>query len=306
MDRATSSHPEFAHGAGFPTPSAVAPEQSVDAMLSPGLSAEYKAGEVSSPRATQPDLVSSSDQYALRFSSPAGRYLLDRQALGVRRLIALTGASRMRVLDVGGGHMQLAPLFASMGHCVVVHGSSAEALGRVKEYTVYNAPALEMRVGGFFPLPATDEEFDMVISIRMLGHVGRWQELLREQCRASRRFVAVEFANAGGFQRLSRSMFRFKRLIEGDTRHFTTYAISDVVRELAKNGFHLVALDRQLVLPIVFHRILQRPGVSRSLETLLERAGLRRRIGSPVILLAARAPDSALAARVTELVEGRG
>jgi hypothetical protein len=234
-----------------------------------------------------PDIESSSDRYALRFSGPAGRYLLDRQAAGIRKLIALTGANRLRVLDVGGGHMQVAPLLSAMGHSVVVHGSAAEALRHVPLRMNGSAP-LETREGPFVPLPADTGEFDLVISIRMIGHFPRWRELLGEQCRASRRFVAVEFAGARGFQRLSGRMFRLKHFIEGDTRRFATFSVEEVGRELARHGFHVVAIDRQFVIPLVVHRVLKRPAFSTVLESMMERAGLSTRIGNPVILLAAR------------------
>jgi SAM-dependent methyltransferase len=246
------------------------------------------------PLVASPDLESSSDRYALRFSGPGGRFLLDRQCAGIRRLIALTGACRMRVLDVGGGHMQVAPLLSAMGHSVVVHGSAPAALLRVNAQASGNEPRLETRLGPFVPLPADSGEFDMVISVRMIGHFARWRDLLAEQCRASKRFVAVEFASSGGFQRFSRTLFGLKHWIEGDTRRYATHAIGEVGRELARHGFQLMALDRQFVLPLLVHRTLRNPALSGGLETALERAGLARRIGNPVILLAVRTPTPRL------------
>ena len=183
--------------------------------------------------------------------------------------------------------MQVAPLLSAMGHSVVVHGSGAEALRHVPLRMNGSGP-LETREGPFVPLPADTGEFDLVISIRMLGHFPRWRELLGEQCRASRRFVAVEFAGASGFQRLSGRMFKLKRFIEGDTRRFATYAVEEVGRELARHGFRIVAVERQFVIPLVVHRVLKRPGLSTILESMMDRAGLATRIGNPVILLAAR------------------
>lgn len=233
-----------------------------------------------------PDIASSSHRYAQRFAGPGGRYLLDRQELGIERLLD-TAAARapLTVLDVGGGHMQTAPLLSRLGHTVTVHGSTAQCLARMNTGP---GSALESRLGSMFHLPAADREFDLVLSIRMLGHVGRWPEFVAELCRVSRRYVLVEFASASGAQRLGRSFFGLKRRLEGNTRHYATFRVAEVERELRTHGFEPVAIERQFALPILLHRVLQRPVLSRVAEGMMERAGLTRRIGGPVLLLAER------------------
>lgn len=238
-----------------------------------------------------PDIASSSERYAQRFAGPSGRYLLDRQSTGIARLLRSTGASgAFSVLDVGGGHMQTAPLLSGMGHSVTVHASSTDCLGRMPSSA---APGLDSRIGSMLHLPAADEEFDLVLSIRMLGHVGRWRDFLGELCRVSRRYVIIEFASASGAQRFGRSFFGLKRRLEGNTRHYSTYAVSEIEGELRRRGFVLLAMERQFALPILIHRVLQRPAVSRLLENVLGRAGVTRRIGGPVLLLAERRERSA-------------
>lgn len=238
-----------------------------------------------------PDIVSSSPRYALRFSGRSGAYLLARQSDGISRLLRHANGRVRSVLDVGGGHMQVASLLAPTGYRVVVHGSTAACLFRLPELARAHPERVEGRIGPLWELPATDGEFELVVAIRMLGHVRRWRELLAELCRASSRYVLIEFAAASGAQRLSHALFGLKRHVEGDTRKFWTYTVDEVGAELRRLGFRLVDVDRQFVLPIVVHRMLRQPALSRAVERALAMLGLSR-FGSPVLLLAERVAES--------------
>ena len=68
-----------------------------------------------------PDLVSSSDEYARRFGGPVGEYFLNVQTKIVRSF--LPSPENCRVLDVGGGHAQLAVPLIADGYDVTVLGS---------------------------------------------------------------------------------------------------------------------------------------------------------------------------------------
>ncbi len=236
----------------------------------------------------QPDIHSSSDQYALRFAGPAGRYLLDRQRLALTTLLGFMGSAPLNVLDVGGGHLQTAEVLAAAGHAVIVHGSAPQCFLRLPALAARYPGRITQRVGPLSALPAADGEFDLVIGIRMLGHVNRWRELLAEMHRASRRWIVVEFASASGVQHLARPLFGLKKRVEGNTRHFRTYALDNVVSALRHTGARTTRIERQFVLPIALHRVLRRPALSEAAEAALARAGLAARIGSPVLLLAER------------------
>jgi SAM-dependent methyltransferase len=240
-----------------------------------------------------PDIASSAEQYAGRFSGLLGLYLLERQEQVLNRMLETLSPALLDVLDVGGGHLQTSRLLAAKGHAVVVHGSTADCLRRVPALANVHEGRVRARIGSIFDLPAAAGEFDLVLSFRMLAHVSRWRALLREMCRTSHRFVLVEFASTSGMQRLSRLLFSLKRRLEGDTRHYATYSVRDIAEELGKNGFRVIAVDRQFTLPIIVHRILQRPALSRRAEEWLERAGITSRIGSPALLLAERRSPAA-------------
>ena len=71
-----------------------------------------------------PDIETASDDYARRFSGEVGAYFLDVQARTTLSLLEPWPGAR--VLDVGGGHGQVAIPLAENGFDVTVTGSSDE------------------------------------------------------------------------------------------------------------------------------------------------------------------------------------
>ncbi|UWQ21570.1 class I SAM-dependent methyltransferase [Jannaschia sp. W003] len=233
-------------------------------------------GPVADIGAPEADLDASTDRYARRFSGPAGRWLLARQTRILRELIAPW--PRSRVLDVGGGHGQVAAPLREDGHAVHVHASSARALGRAA-----GVPGVEFGWGSLTDLPHPDRSFDVVTSFRILAHVGDWERLLAEACRVARHAVIVDFPAPGGFNLLEPVLFGLKRRIEGDTRRYVSLSRAEVSACARSHGFAHRHEIGQFVLPMVLHRKLARPAVSDRLERTLRAAGLGDRAGSPVI-----------------------
>ncbi len=235
-----------------------------------------------------PDIETASDGYALRFSGATGAFLLERQAAAVGSILDHVGAEPVRLLEVGGGHAQLTPLFLHRGHSVTVHGSAAACFPKVQVLQENFPDRVSCLLGSIRHLPVQDGEFDLVCCIRLIGHVTRWQELLEELCRAARRFVICEFSVRGGLQRLAGALHGIKVGLEPDARPFTVIGVDEMSAELERHGFRLVRLERQFVLPISLHRKLKSPEFSRSVEGLLDRFGLTESLGSPAVLLAER------------------
>ncbi len=233
-----------------------------------------------------PDVESASEGYAARFAGPAGAWMLDVQA---RALLALLAAlpERLTVLDVGGGHGQLTRALAGAGHRVVVHGSRAACHAR--------------RAGGAAPrvtadpwlLPFREQSFDVVVSVRLLAHVEAWRELLSEMARVARRGVAVDFPVRGALHRLAPALFATKKRLEGNTRPYFDYAPGEVADALAGAGLSQMRVVRQFAWPMVLHRRLGAPRLSRALEGLARGLGVTPRTGSPALMLALRPADDA-------------
>jgi hypothetical protein len=78
-----------------------------------------------------PDVVTSSEDYARRFSGRAGEYFLQVQDRAVQQ--ALAHKPGRTVLDVGGGHGQVASGLASAGYEVTVLGSDNVCFDRLRK-----------------------------------------------------------------------------------------------------------------------------------------------------------------------------
>lgn len=239
-------------------------------------------------RLEQPDVHSSTEVYARRFEGPAGRYLLEVQTRALHRLVApWPGAS---VLDIGGGHGQVAAPLAEAGHPVTVLASDAAGFGRAHGIA---GERVRLAVGPLCAPPFPDRSFDIAIAVRMMAHVEDWQALVEGLCRVARRAVIVDFPIPGGSNALAPVLFGMKKSLEGDTRVFRVIAKSKVHQAFAANGFTVDASIGQFVLPMAVHRALNAPRASRALEAALRGCGLAGPFGTPVLLRAIRSAGEA-------------
>lgn len=229
------------------------------------------------------DVETASAGYAARFAGPVGAWMLDVQAQGVLSLLRGAGPS-LRVLEVGGGHGQLTGVLRRAGHGVVVHGSRLECHARLRDRDK-DVPRV---VSDLWRLPFGDRSFDAVISVRLLAHVTRWRPLLEEMARVSGRWILVDFPARTAVHHLAPALFGAKRRIERSTRPYFDYEPEEMGRAFEALGFRVAGRLGQFVLPMVLHRALGRPGISRTLEGWGDRLGLCDRIGSPILLLAER------------------
>lgn len=222
-----------------------------------------------------PDVETASEGYARRFAGEVGRFFLDVQAEKVLEL--LTPWPGALVLEVGGGHAQLAGPLAERGYKVTVTGSAAvcrERLGRGFAFEVCDADRL----------PFPDRSFDAVVAVRLLTHLERWREALAEMCRVARHTVIVDYPDTRSFNRLYGALFAWKKAFEGNTREFRCFRPGEVIAECARHGFGRPAVRRQLFVPMVVHRAVGRAGFSRRIERASGLLGLTRALGSPVVL----------------------
>jgi ubiquinone/menaquinone biosynthesis C-methylase UbiE len=235
-----------------------------------------------------PDIETASERYARRFSGDVGSYLLGRQAAALGSLLDRLPRGPLTVFDVGGGHAQLAETFAARGHHATVHGSSDVCFDRVAPLITRFPERITTRMGPLCQLPASDREFDLVCSVRLLAHVSDWRSMVAEKCRVARRYVICEFPTPEGVQRAARRLHPIKVRMEPDTRTFCTITVAEATAALRGLGFEVLQVERQFVLPIALHRALRAPALTGGAEALLAWSGLTGLIGSPVILLAER------------------
>lgn len=230
------------------------------------------------------DVETSSEGYARRFSGPVGGYFLETQAAILLEMLApFPGA---RVLDVGGGHAQLAGRLLEKGFEVTVVGS--EEVCRARLDRLLPQGSFEFHACDLLDLPFPDGSFDVVIAFRLLAHVPRWRELVAELCRVSNRVVVVDYSDVRSFNILYALLFPWKKKIEGNTRSFICFKPGEMSAELARHGFGQTSIRRQFFVPMVVHRALSSLGISRGLERVSRFFGLTRAFGSPVVLRAER------------------
>ena len=225
------------------------------------------------------DIETSSEGYAARFAGPVGAWMLAGQERIVRELLApWPGAS---VLDVGGGHGQLAAPLAAGGRRVTVLGSDASCARRIAPEVA--AGRVRFAAGDLLALPFPDRAFDVVVSVRLLPHCDRWPALVGELCRVARRAVIVDYPTSESVNRLAPALFGAKKGIEKNTRPFRLFTHREVTAAFAAGGFDAAGRVAQFFLPMVLHRAMKCRPCSAALEGLCRTLGLTRRWGSPVI-----------------------
>lgn len=225
------------------------------------------------------DIETASDSYAARFAGPAGAWMLEVQSAAVRRLL---GPERgLNLLEVGGGHGQLAQPLVEDGHAYTVLGSDPVCERRIADLVA--AGRCRFVTGDLTALPFPDRSFDVTLCIRLLTHCARWPELAGELCRVARRAVIVEYPLHEGLHRLAPLFFGMKKKVEGNTRTWTAFRHRAVAAAFEARGFREEAVIRQFFWPLVLHRMLKRRGLSERLEAAARRAGWTARAGSPAI-----------------------
>lgn len=230
------------------------------------------------------DVETSSEGYARRFAGPVGRWFLELQAESALALLADL-APGARVLDVGGGHAQLAPMLLEAGYDVTVAGSNSGCAARLQ-------PLLSERcrfvAADLLELPHQDRSFDAVLSFRLLPHSVDWCRLTAELCRVARRAVVVDYPSRRSVNVAADRLFGLKRRLEGNTRPFMIFTPAQIAEEFARHGFRVAGTRPQCFWPMVLHRAHGSAAIGRFLEAPVRLAGLTRLLGSPIVMRADR------------------
>jgi 2-polyprenyl-3-methyl-5-hydroxy-6-metoxy-1,4-benzoquinol methylase len=230
------------------------------------------------------DVETSSDAYALRFRGAVGAWFLDVQARTTLELLA--PFPRARVIDVGGGHAQLAGPLADAGHEVTVYGSDERCRARVEPLVA--AGRARFASGDLLDAAFADRAFDVALSFRLLPHVSAWPALVGELCRLAARAVVVDYPTRRSVNAFAGAFFEAKKNVERDTRPFAVFSDREVAGAFAAHGFRVTARRPQFLLPMALHRAHGRAGLGRALEAVPRALGVTGVLGSPVILRAER------------------
>ncbi len=227
-----------------------------------------------------PDVETSSADYALRFCGAVGQWFLDLQTRTTLRLLA--DLPRGRVLDVGGGHAQLAGPLAAAGFDVTVLGSHPSCAWRLAEQRARGAARFV--AGDLLGAPFSDRQFDVVLAFRLLPHLTRWRDLALELGRLARHAIVVDYPTRRSINAVADLLFGVKKRIERSTRPFTVFSEHEIRSAFASAGFLTAGRCPQFFVPMALHRALRAAPLSRGAEALSAGLGLTRLLGSPVIL----------------------
>ncbi len=228
------------------------------------------------------DIETSSDDYASRFAGEVGEYFLKTQLDILLSLLPASEPGSTTVLDVGGGHAQLAVPLVRRGYRVTVTGSHDCCRNRLSQQL--ESDSYTYRTCDNLNLPFADNSFAVVIAFRLVPHVDNWPRLLAELSRVSAGAVIVDYPDIRSTNILNFLFFRLKKSLEGNTRPFGLFSRAQIVREFAQNGMNAPRIVPEFFLPMVLHRKLGSAGASSFLEGCCRWCGLTRLFGSPIVV----------------------
>lgn len=224
--------------------------------------------------------------YQRRFAGPVGNYFLTVQATTVLELLERYPTAS--VLDVGGGHGQLAKPLVQRGYEVSVIGSHESCRERLEEMLPQDK--FRFFTGNLLKLPFETNSFDLVLGFRLISHLVHWREALHEMCRVARTAVLIDYPDMRSVNLVSKPLFKLKKMSERNTRPFTCFSRKSIAEEFSAHGFSNLEFRPQFFVPMVVHRIMRAPLISKALEGSARMTGLTHFFGSPVIV-AARSGD---------------
>ena len=222
----------------------------------------------------------------LRFSGPIGRIIAETQERVIAAFLApVTG---LTVLDVGTGTGRAALALAVRGAHVTGVDASAEMLAVAERRA--RAASIDVRFaqGDAHGLAFADRSFDAVICLRVLMHTPDWRQSLRELCRVADRRVVFDYpalSSAAAAEAVGRHLAQALGARVEAYRVFSDRAVRAALRA---NGFRIVDIHRQFVLPIALHKRMNSGPATARIEGALSRVGLTRVLGSPVTVVAER------------------
>lgn len=222
----------------------------------------------------------------LRFSGPIGRMIAETQEQVIASFLAPVAGQT--ILDVGTGTGRAAFALAVRGAHVTGVDASAEMLAVAERRARAAGIEVTFARGDAHGLAFPDGAFEAVICLRVLMHTPDWRQSLAELCRVARRRVVFDYpalSSAAALQAVTRHVAHACGARVEAYRVFSDRAVRGALRA---SGFRLVDTHRQFVLPIALHKWMNSGPATERIEGALRRAGLTRRLGSPVTLVAER------------------
>jgi ubiquinone/menaquinone biosynthesis C-methylase UbiE len=223
---------------------------------------------------------------ALRFSGPIGRLIADTQEQQIAGFLAPVAGRR--ILDVGTGTGRAAIALAKRGAIVTGVDASAEMLQVAGRRAREAGAVVTFQQGDAHRLDFPDGSFDAVVCLRVLMHTPDWRASLAELCRVSSQRVVFDYPSLWSAAALQAGARHLAHTVNRSVEAYRVFSPGAVSAALEAQGFRLAGEQRQFVLPIALHKLVNSEAWTRRVEGAMERAGLMRRFGSPVTIVAER------------------
>jgi SAM-dependent methyltransferase len=223
---------------------------------------------------------------AMRFSGPIGRLIADTQEQQIAAFLApIAGRT---ILDVGTGTGRAAIALARRGAIVTGVDASAEMLDVARRRARDAGVDVTFTRGDAHRLAFPDCSFDAVVCLRVLMHTPDWRRSLAELCRVAADRVVFDYPARWSTAAVQAAARRVAHRFDGRVEAYRVFSAREVARALQHGGFEPAGEHRQFVLPIALHKRIGSESWTRRIEGWLADAGLMRRFGSPVTIVARR------------------
>jgi len=222
----------------------------------------------------------------VRFGGPIGEMLARTQEVVIAGYLSpLEGRT---ILDVGTGTGRAAIALARRGAVVTGVDASEEMLAVGRRRAEAAGADVAFETGDAHGLAYPDRSFDSVVCLRVLMHTPEWRQSLAELCRVARARVVFDYPALASAAALQAGVRRVAYAAGARVEAYRVFSDRSIRSILLVNGFRIVQVQRQFVLPIGLHKRLHSAEATRRIEAVLARLGLRRLVGSPVTVVAER------------------
>ena len=217
-----------------------------------------------------------------RFSGPIGQLVAAEQMRVLANMIGRI--HERRILDVGTGAGRVAAMLAGGGAHVTGIDTSERMLDAARRRANAQLVDVTFLRADAHALEFESRSFDVVVCVGVLLGARDWRRCLTESCRIADRLVIFDYPSATSVALVHSTIRRLFR-----ARPYRVLKRAAVAETLAASGFRVRSTHRQFMLPMWFHRGMRSRRMSSRIETAFDRAGLRRRFGTPVTICAERA-----------------
>lgn len=221
-----------------------------------------------------------------RLRGPIGEFVISAQA---RALANFAGRIHERdILAVGAGSERAALLFARGGALVTAVQPTVALLARARQRAEAELLNVQFECARADALTFKDGAFDVAVGLHLLAHAPEWRPCIAELCRVARRLVIVDYYSAMSASLPVSLARRSLRAVGVNAATYRVFVHGTIDEAFDRRGFRVRSVQRQFVLPLALHQAIGSRRFTVKSEKFLDRLGLLKRFGTPIMLVAER------------------